>query len=80
MRRLVPTRLLAAAALLAAGCGNQAALPPAPAAGGVRAIEADRALTDEDAGTPDNNPGTWGGVQAPNISDAPRLRLPGMPR
>jgi hypothetical protein len=66
----------ALAALLAAGCGAGPAGLPSPDAG-VRAIEADRALTDPDAESASgDNTGTWGGVQMPNIQDAPRLPLP----
>lgn len=66
---------------LAAGCADPASPPPAAAAqsGGVRAIEGDRAQIDEDVGEPGNNPGSWGGVQAPDISTAPRLQLPRLP-
>jgi len=64
------------AVLLAAGCGAGPAGQPSPDAG-VRAIDAARALSnpDDESATGDNT-GTWGGVQMPNITDAPRLPLP----
>ena len=66
----------ALAALLAAGCGSGPAGLPSPDAG-ARAINADRALSDpDDEGPSGDNTGTWGGVQVPNIADAPRLPLP----
>ena len=65
-------------ALLAAGCafGPAAPPPPPPSDPGVRAMDADRGLTDGDRGVSGSNSGTWGGAQVPNISEAPRLPLP----
>ena len=75
----LPPLILAATLLLTVG-GCNMAVPPPPGPspnGGVRALDAARALSDPDdesAGT--DNTGTWGGVQVPNIQDAPRLPLP----
>lgn len=75
----LPMLALALALLAAlAGCGASVPPPPGPSRdGGVRALDAARALSDpDDASAATDNTGTWGGVQVPNIQDAPRLPLP----
>ena len=79
MRRSIPLKALGVAslvALLGAGCART--IPPVSdaASPGERAIDADRGLIDGDRGVSGSNTGTWGGVQTPNIQDAPRLPLP----
>ena len=81
MRRSRPVLLPGAAALaslLAGACALPAAPPPPapPPDGGVRAMDTQRGMTDGDRGMSGNNTGTWGGVQVPNMADAPRLPLP----
>jgi hypothetical protein len=67
---------LVALGTLAASCGLQRAPETRRPSldGGVRAIDSARAENDPDFALPgDTSTGRWGGVQVPNVQDAPGL-------